>query len=129
MADSHFGGRRRLYRGPRGDSCLVIGNAGYPDNDSPLSDPANDARDVADELTRDGFAIGKGINLTGEAMRQTLERLHARIGRGGIVLLFFDGFGIQTTTRQIDHLPVHAQIWAEADIVHVRFNLEQFWIS
>ena len=104
--------------------ALVIGNANYPDNDSVLSDAANDARDVADELIRDGFVVEKGINLTGEAMRQALARLYGRIERGGIALLFFDGFGIQTTTRQTYLLPVDAQIWREADVAHDGFDLE-----
>ncbi len=43
-----------------GRVALVIGNANYPDNDSVLNDAANDAADVADELTRDGFAVGRG---------------------------------------------------------------------
>jgi hypothetical protein len=53
----------------------------YPDNDSVLNDAANDARDVADELRRDGFAVETGINLTGEAMRQALERLYGESNR------------------------------------------------
>ena len=104
--------------------ALVIGNANYPDYDSVLSDAANDAGDVADELIRDGFAVEKGTNLSGEAMRQALERLYGRIERGGIALLFFDGFGIQTTTRQTYLLPIDAQIWTEADVAHDGFNLE-----
>jgi len=58
--------------------ALVIGNANYPDNDSALNEAANDARDVAGELTREGFAVEKGINLSGEAMRQALERFYGR---------------------------------------------------
>ncbi len=104
-----------------GRVALVIGNANYyPDNDSVL----NDAADVADELTRDGFAVEKGINLSGEAMRQALERFYGRIERGSIALLFFDCFGLQTTMRQTFLLPVDAQIWAEEDVAHDGFNLE-----
>jgi Caspase domain len=104
--------------------ALVIGNANYPDNDSVLNDAANDARDVADEPRRDGFAVETGINLTGEAMRQALERLYGRIERGGIALLFYGGFGVQTATRQTYLLPVDAQIWTEADVARDGFNLE-----
>ena len=104
--------------------ALVIGNANYPDNDSVLNDAANDARDVADELRRDGFAVETGINLAGEAMRQALERLYGRIERGGIALLFYGGFGVQTTTRQTYLLPVDAQIWTKADVARDGFNLE-----
>src|ERR1700748_464383 len=45
--------------------ALVIGNAKYPDADTPLKEPINDARDVADELKRDGFTVDIGENLTG----------------------------------------------------------------
>ena len=40
--------------------ALVIGNARYPDADTPLKEPINDARDVADELKRLGFNVDVG---------------------------------------------------------------------
>ena len=46
--------------------ALVIGNAKYPDAEAPLKEPINDARDIADELKRDGFNVDIGENLTGE---------------------------------------------------------------
>src|SRR5215469_14988393 len=49
--------------------ALVIGNAKYPDADAPLKQPLNDARDVADELKRDGFNVDLQENLGGDAMR------------------------------------------------------------
>ena len=36
--------------------ALVIGNAKYPDAEAPLKEPINDARAIAEELKRDGFA-------------------------------------------------------------------------
>jgi hypothetical protein len=103
--------------------ALVIGNAKYPDNDVPLTDAANDARDVADELTRDGFEVEKGIDLAGDAIRQALERLYAKIAPGSAALIFFDGFGVQSA-RQTYLLPVDAQIWTEADVLRDGFELE-----
>ena len=50
--------------------ALVIGNAKYPDAEAPLKEPINDARDVADELKRDGFSVEVGENLTGDGMRR-----------------------------------------------------------
>ncbi len=75
----------------RGDRfALVIGNAKYPDADAPLKEPINDARDVADELKRDGFNVEIGENLTGDAMRRAFDRLYgqdqARLGRAGVLL-------------------------------------------
>ena len=56
----------------------MIGNAKYPDAEAPLREPINDARDVADELKRDGFNVEIGENLTGEAMRRAFDRFTAR---------------------------------------------------
>src|SRR5215475_1834223 len=103
--------------------ALVIGNAKYPDADVPLKEPVNDARDVADELKRDGFTVEIGENLTGDGMRRALERLYAKIQPGSVVLIFFSGFGIQSN-RQSYMIPVDAQIWSEADVRHDGFSLE-----
>jgi len=103
--------------------ALVIGNAKYPDNDVAMNDATNDAQDIADELRRDGFEVDRGMNLTGDGMRQALARFYAKIQPGSIALLFFDGFGIQSA-RQTYLLPVDAQIWMEADVIRDGFNIE-----
>jgi uncharacterized caspase-like protein len=103
--------------------ALVIGNAKYPDSEAPLKEPINDARDVADELKRDGFTVEVGENLTGDATRRALDQLYGRVKPGSVVLLFFSGFGVQSA-RQSYILPVDAQIWTEADIRRDGFSLE-----
>ena len=103
--------------------ALVIGNAKYPDNESVLNDATSDAQNVADELTRDGFVVDRQINLTGDAMRQALDRFYARIAQGSVALIFFDGFGIQSN-RQTYLLPVDAQIWTEPDVSRDGFGLD-----
>src|SRR5258708_2050240 len=103
--------------------ALVIGNAKYPDAEAPLKEPINDARDVADELKRDGFNVELGENLTGEAMRRAFDRLYGRIKPGSVVLVFFSGFGVQSS-RQSYMIPVDAQIWTEADVRRDGFSLE-----
>src|SRR6266700_7251834 len=106
-----------------GKIALVIGNAKYPDNEFVLNDAANDAQDVAEELKRDGFVVDRQINLTGDAVRQTLDRFYARIAPGSVALIFFDGFGIQSN-RQTYLLPVDAQIWTEPDVSRDGFSLD-----
>src|ERR1700760_5183995 len=69
--------------------ALVIGNAKYPDADTPLKEPINDARSVADELKRDGFTVEIGENLTGDGMRKALERLYGHLKPGNVALIFF----------------------------------------
>src|SRR5580765_4976271 len=103
--------------------ALVIGNAKYPDAEAPLKEPINDARNVADELKRDGFNVEVGENLTGEAMHRAFERLYGRIKPGSVALIFFSGYGIQSN-RQSYLIPVDAQIWSEADVRRDGFSLE-----
>ena len=103
--------------------ALIIGNAKYPDADAPLKEPINDARDVADELKRDGFAVDVGENLTGENMRRAFDRLYAHIKPGSIALIFFSGYGVQSN-RQSYMIPVDAQIWTEPDVRRDGFSLE-----
>jgi hypothetical protein len=103
--------------------ALVIGNAKYPDADAPLREPINDARDVADELKRDGFTVDLGENLSGEAMRRAFDRLYSKIKPGTVALIFYSGFGVQSG-RQSYLIPVDAQIWTEPDVRRDGFSLE-----
>ncbi|MBR0869610.1 caspase family protein [Bradyrhizobium tropiciagri] len=103
--------------------ALVIGNAKYPDADAPLKEPINDARDVADELKRDGFTVEVGENLTGDGMRRAFDKLYGKIKPGAVALIFFSGYGIQSN-RQSYMIPVDAQIWAEGDVRRDGFSLE-----
>jgi tetratricopeptide (TPR) repeat protein len=104
--------------------ALVIGNANYPDSDSKLKEAVNDAIDVANEFKHDNnFDVEVDTDLTGDKMRQALDRLYAKIGPGSVALIFFDGFGIQSG-RQTYMIPVDAQIWTEADVLRDGFNLE-----
>ena len=103
--------------------ALVIGNAKYPDAEAPLKEPINDARDIADELKRDGFDVDIGEKLTGDAMRRALRAALRRIKPGSVALIFFSGFGVQSA-RQSYLIPVDAQIWTEPDVRRDGFSLE-----
>src|SRR5438445_6855484 len=103
--------------------ALVVGNAKYPDAEAPLKEPINDARDVADELKRDGFNVDIGENLTGEGMRHAFDKLYGKVKPGAVALIFFSGFGVQSG-RQSYMIPVDAQIWTEADVRRDGLSLE-----
>ena len=103
--------------------ALVIGNARYPDADTPLKEPVNDARDLADELKRDGFKVDIGENLTGDQMRRAFDKLYGKIKPGDVVLLFFSGYGIQSN-RQSYMMPVDCQLWQELDVRRDGISLE-----
>jgi Tfp pilus assembly protein PilF len=103
--------------------ALVIGNAKYPDAEAPLKEPLNDARDIADELKRDGFSVEVGENLSGDAMRRAFDKLYGRVKPGAVVLIFYSGYGIQSG-RQSYMIPVDAQIWTEPDVRRDGLSLE-----
>ena len=124
IADSGFVGASIVPAAAAGDRfALVIGNAKYPDAEAPLKEPINDARDVAEELKRDGFNVEIGENLTGEAMRRAFDRFYGKVKPGSVALVFFSGFGVQSS-RQSYMIPVDAQIWTEADVRRDGFSLE-----
>jgi uncharacterized caspase-like protein len=109
--------------GTTGRVALVIGNARYPDAEAPLKDPLNDAREIADELKRDGFDVEIGENLSGDGMRRALQTFYDKVRPGSVALLFFSGFGIQSA-RQSYMIPTDAQIWSEPDVRRDGFGLE-----
>jgi lipoprotein NlpI len=56
-------------------------------------------------------------------MRRALDRLYGRIKPGSVALIFFSGFGVQSS-RQSYMIPVDAQIWTEADVRRDGVSLE-----
>jgi uncharacterized caspase-like protein len=95
--------------------ALVIGNATYPDEETPLAQPINDARAMAQELRARGFDVELGENLTKQGMERALDRFEAKITPGATALLFFSGYGMQTG-RESCLIPVDAQIWRPEDV-------------
>src|SRR5438552_14293714 len=95
--------------------ALVIGNAKYPDADSPLKEPVTDVRAMADELKHSGFDVAVGENLGREAMQRAIDGLYGRIRPGSGVLVFFSGYGIQSG-RQSFMIPLDGQLWTEGDV-------------
>jgi tetratricopeptide (TPR) repeat protein len=103
--------------------ALLIGNSAYPDAEAPLRDPVNNARNLADELRRNGFEVEIGENLTKDAMRAAIDRFYAKIKSGSTALFFFSGFGIQSD-RQTYMIPTNAQVWTEPDVRRDGYSLE-----
>lgn len=78
--------------------ALVIGNSAYK-NASPLANPANDARLMAESLKRLGFELVDGKALTDlpdkAAMEQAVQRFGERIRKADVALFFYAGHGVQ----------------------------------
>ena len=103
--------------------ALVIGNAEYADDATPLRHPLKDAGALADELKHRGFDVELGENLTKSGMERAIARFQAKIGPGSTALFYFSGYGVQAG-RQSYMVPVNAQIWRHEDVPRDGFNLE-----
>ncbi|CAF1487314.1 unnamed protein product [Adineta steineri] len=74
--------------------ALLIGNNKYKKN-SELQYCTNDAKDLADKLSKIDFEITVGTNLTYEQMDTMIETFNDEINEGDLVLFFFAGHGCQ----------------------------------
>ncbi len=95
--------------------ALVIGNGHYPDANTPLSQPINDARSLSSELRRDGFDVDVIEDASKDDMTRAVARLKAKVRPDSVVMLFFGGYGIQVG-RESYMIPVDATIWKEGDV-------------
>ena len=95
--------------------ALVIGNGHYPDANSPLSQPINDARALSASLRLDGFDVDMVEDATRDDMDRAIVRLKSRLKPDSVVMLFYGGYAIQAG-RESYMIPVDATIWRESDV-------------
>ena len=93
--------------------ALVIGNGRYPGS-AALANPANDARGVAAELRRVGFAVAEGIDLDRAGMQRVLGDFLRDAATAKVALLFYAGHGMQIDGRNY-LVPVDAKLTPGAD--------------
>ena len=95
--------------------ALLIANTKYPDADTDIKHPINDARKLAESLRERGFKIARaGENLNKAETKQALDCFYRTIKPGGTALIYFAGFGLQAKDRSY-LIPVDATIWTEED--------------
>jgi uncharacterized caspase-like protein len=85
VAPSEAGAARRL--------ALVIGNSTYQ-NVSELTNPQNDAADIAEKLRNLSFDVMLGTNLTREQMHEAFDKFAQELAPGDEGLFFYAGHGI-----------------------------------
>ena len=73
--------------------ALVIGNAAYAD--SPLTNPGNDARDMAQALTRIGFNVTMLTDRNRAQMTQAIRNFGLAAAGAETALFYFAGHGVQ----------------------------------
>jgi uncharacterized caspase-like protein len=103
--------------------ALVIGNGHYPDANTPLAQPINDARGLTAALRRDGFDVDVVEDASKDDMARAIGRMKSRIRPDSVVMLFFGGYGVQVG-RESYMIPVDAAIWKESDVRRDGISIE-----
>jgi uncharacterized caspase-like protein len=102
--------------------ALVIGNGSY--NTAPLLNPVNDARAMADSLSRLGFQVALRTNLDLAGMLDAMTKFIRESRPEDVRLFFYAGHGLQVHGRNF-LLPVDAKIDSENDIPTVAADVQQ----
>ena len=102
--------------------ALVIGNSAY--KTSPLKNPVNDAKDMANKLRGLGFVVIERSNLGIRQIGSTLREFRARLVPGGVALVYYAGHGLQIKGE--NYLPaVDADIAGEEDVPNQSLAMRQ----
>src|SRR5580700_9197154 len=89
-------------------TALVIGNAAYA-YAKELQNPENDATAIEKVLSRLGFSVRLGINLSRDEMEGYIDGFRRDIVEAEAALFYFAGHGIQVHGRNY-LIPVDARI-------------------
>jgi hypothetical protein len=99
-------GALKLVRVPK--VALVIGNAKYPE--SPLKNPVNDARGIADELKALGFDVNLKLDAGRKDMIAAIQAFGADlVKKKGVGMFYYAGHGAQLAWKNY-LIPVDAEI-------------------
>jgi len=93
--------------------ALVIGNGDY--RFSPLKNPPNDAKAVAEALRQLGFTVDQQQNAGRRSMLEAIRRFVLRSKSYGVRLFYYAGHGVQVNGKNY-LIPVDADIRSEDDI-------------
>ncbi len=103
--------------------ALVIGNGEYT-NARKLTNPVNDANDMAKTLNELGFEVISGTNLNLQQMTEKVREFGDKLKvSGGVGLFYYAGHGIQVNGRNY-LIPVNADITREDEIDFAALNFD-----
>lgn len=91
--------------------ALVIGNSAYPT--SPLTNPVNDARDIAAALRRLDFTVIEKTDASQKEMNRAIAQFGEKLTNDTVALFYYAGHGMQVKGKNY-LIPVDAQITSEA---------------
>jgi uncharacterized caspase-like protein len=105
--------------------ALVIGNSAYRPQGE-LTNPRNDATDVAAALKGHGFQVIEGFDLDKVALDRKLRDFAAALAGADVGLFFYAGHGLQVEGRNYI-IPIDAQLstLAQLEVETTRFDVVQ----
>jgi len=107
-----FLGAAPCYAAPK--TALVIGNSNY--QSSPLTNPVNDAADIAEKLRYLGFEVFDKFDLNRKQMRNAIREFGQTLKqKGGAGIFFYAGHGIQVKGENY-LIPIGADIQSEFEV-------------
>ena len=94
-------------------TALIIGNSDY--RTAPLSNPVNDARDMATALRQLKFKVIEKINANKKDIILSIDEFYNQLRRSDVGIFYYAGHGMQIQgTNYL--IPVDAHVTSEADI-------------
>lgn len=103
--------------------ALVIGNSAY--DFSPLKNPVNDAKAMADSLSRLGFEVTLLLDGNQEQMEAAIDKFGRQMSAGKLVgLFYFAGHGVQVDGSNY-LIPTDAVIKRQSDVRYKAVNIGQ----
>ena len=111
--------------------ALVVGNSAYQ-HTAALTNPLNDARDLAAALQRTGFEVIVATDADKRQMDAALRAFAEKLGSADVALFFYAGHGLQVGNENY-LVPVDAQLASQRDLefeaVKLDFVLRQMEID
>ncbi len=114
--------------------ALILGNSAYQFA-PPLTNPVNDARVIAESLTKAGFELiggGAQLDLDKAGTEQAIRKFGTRLAGADVGLFYYAGHGVQVRGSNY-LLPTSANLTKEADVryelIDVNVVLEEMTIA
>ena len=102
--------------------ALVVGNSSYPTALGALSNPSNDARDVAAALGRLGFSTTTVLDAKLTELNGALGAFAGRTRGADVAVVFYAGHGIELNGENY-LVPVDAQLELDTDVIYETVTL------
>jgi uncharacterized caspase-like protein len=101
--------------------ALVIGNGAY--SAAPLSNPANDAKAMAEALKAAGFLVTLKVDISHRDFLGVLREFGDRLRAGGVGVFYYAGHGMQIKGRNY-LIPVDAAIQREDEVAYLAVDAQ-----